>query len=521
MPTYLTPGVYVEEYLGPKNASGYGDARAVAAFVGLADKGPAVPTMVTSWTQYNNIFGGFAGPNNYLPYAVYSFFTNGGARCFIVRAVRSDAVAATGTVVDSTPVGADPENPEGPLPAVKFTALAPGALGNQLSIKITPTGAVGRFNVSVLDGGVEVERFEDLSADPSDGRYLESQIDSPVSGSRLVSMVNLKVSAAGYAYNSVTDVLPAQTVVLAGGEDGEAPHDLVAAAKLLGDLEVNVDLNLPGETNTQTLNSIIQWSEERSETTKVFVVADGPRAAENSTSAQVLTGYTAMVNGAQPLLASSYVALYGPWLLSTDPSSKLFGAVRMLPPGGAVLGKYARNDAVRHVGKTPAGTETRLDGVLAAETRFTAAQLDEAAEAHINIIRGVPGHGICIMGGRTLHRELPDRYISVRRTLMYLRKQLTDITRFAVFEPNGPELWQELVLVLNRYLGTLARAGVLAGQNESEAFFVKCDSDLNPPSEVAAGRVNIDVAVALRYPAEFIIIRLGQYENGTDITESR
>src|SRR5690606_33321476 len=118
----------------------------------------------------------------------------------------------------------------------------------------------------------------------------------------------------------------AQTAVFSGGEDGEGPYDFVAAAKKLADLDVNIDLNLPGETSIQILNEAIAWAEE---TKKVFGVVDGPRAAENATSGQVPTGYTAMVSGATPLLASSYAAIYGPWIMISDPSSRMYGAVRM------------------------------------------------------------------------------------------------------------------------------------------------------------------------------------------------
>ncbi len=51
MPTYLSPGVYVEEVeAGSRPIEGVGTA--VAAFVGLAEKGPAnTPTLVSNWTQ--------------------------------------------------------------------------------------------------------------------------------------------------------------------------------------------------------------------------------------------------------------------------------------------------------------------------------------------------------------------------------------------------------------------------------------------------------------------------------------
>src|SRR5690606_13983671 len=58
MPTYLTPGVYVEEVQsGARPIEGVGTA--VAAFVGFAEKGPFhAPTLVTSWDQYTQRFGG-------------------------------------------------------------------------------------------------------------------------------------------------------------------------------------------------------------------------------------------------------------------------------------------------------------------------------------------------------------------------------------------------------------------------------------------------------------------------------
>ena len=57
MPNYLSPGVYVEEVqAGSRPIEGVGTA--VAAFVGLAEKGPFnAPTLVTNWTQFTGMFG--------------------------------------------------------------------------------------------------------------------------------------------------------------------------------------------------------------------------------------------------------------------------------------------------------------------------------------------------------------------------------------------------------------------------------------------------------------------------------
>src|SRR6266536_883810 len=90
---YLTPGVYVEEVdRGPKPIEGVGTA--VAAFLGVAEKGPfGRATMIANWTQFVDVFGGFV-PGAYLAHAVYGYFNNGGGLCFIVRIGSESAAGA-------------------------------------------------------------------------------------------------------------------------------------------------------------------------------------------------------------------------------------------------------------------------------------------------------------------------------------------------------------------------------------------------------------------------------------------
>ena len=84
MPQYLSPGVYVEELDGgARPIEGVGTA--VAAFVGLAERGPFnEPTLVTNWTQFVTTFGEFI-EGSYLAHSVYGYFQNGGGIAYIVR----------------------------------------------------------------------------------------------------------------------------------------------------------------------------------------------------------------------------------------------------------------------------------------------------------------------------------------------------------------------------------------------------------------------------------------------------
>ena len=67
MPSYLTPGVYVEE-VASSSATLSAGATAVAAFVGFTAKAPKddpsdpeglKPRLVTNWTQFESLYGGF------------------------------------------------------------------------------------------------------------------------------------------------------------------------------------------------------------------------------------------------------------------------------------------------------------------------------------------------------------------------------------------------------------------------------------------------------------------------------
>lgn len=84
MPSYLSPGVYVEEVeSGSRPIEGVGTS--IAAFVGFAQKGPFdEPTLITNWTQYVTTFGDFVD-GTYLASSVYGFFSNGGGVCYVVR----------------------------------------------------------------------------------------------------------------------------------------------------------------------------------------------------------------------------------------------------------------------------------------------------------------------------------------------------------------------------------------------------------------------------------------------------
>nr|WP_107480147.1 protein phosphatase 2C domain-containing protein [Streptomyces sp. alain-838] len=125
MPSYLSPGVYVEEVAsGSRPIEGVGTS--VAAFVGLAPTGPLnEPTLVTNWTQYVAAFGDFTD-GYYLAHSVYGFFNNGGSAAYVVR-VGGSAEDAAGEGSAAAP--AEPAAPAAApaAPAAPATSAAPPA----------------------------------------------------------------------------------------------------------------------------------------------------------------------------------------------------------------------------------------------------------------------------------------------------------------------------------------------------------------------------------------------------------
>ena len=76
MSEFLEPGVYVEEVSsGVKPIEGV--STSTAGFVGLAERGPEEPRFISSWPEFQRIYGGYVPDESYLAYAVEGYFTNG------------------------------------------------------------------------------------------------------------------------------------------------------------------------------------------------------------------------------------------------------------------------------------------------------------------------------------------------------------------------------------------------------------------------------------------------------------
>jgi phage tail sheath protein FI len=83
-----------------------------------------------------------------------------------------------------------------------------------------------------------------------------------------------------------------------------------------------------------------------------------------------------------------------------------------------------------------------------------------------------------------------------------------------VFEPNDERLWSRIKIALSSNLTDFWAKGNLRGANPDSAFYIICDATNNTQSSIEDGYVNIEVGVALQYPAEFVVINLTQWAGG-------
>jgi hypothetical protein len=221
-----------------------------------------------------------------------------------------------------------------------------------------------------------------------------------------------------------------------------------------------------------------------------------------------------------------FAALYYPWLQVPDPTWKpsptnMTPANMLIPPSGAIAGVYARVDQAIGVHKAPANVD--VQGVVGLERKLSDRQQGPLNLEGIDVLRIFPGSGqVTVWGARTTgDRNITDWiYVNVRRLMIYIEQSIEVGIRWAVFEPNALPLWQKLKRTITEFLTRVWRDGALFGSTADQAFYVRIDEALNPPSTRALGRLYIEIGVAPVRPAEFIIVRIGLWDGGAKVTES-
>ena len=252
---------------------------------------------------------------------------------------------------------------------------------------------------------------------------------------------------------------------------------------------------VPGSQDANIQNEVINHCLKMEDR---FAILDGQRNPDGFT-VETIQGQTK---------DSDYAAIYFPWIKVYDPVTKKDGYV--VPPSGHIAGIYALTDSERGVHKAPANAVIR--GPKEVEFRLSKADQAGLNPRGINVIRQFNGN-VTVWGARTLggDKNKDFKYINVRRLFLMLRESIDEGTQWVVFEPNDKKLWDKIRQNIIAFLTNVWRSGALFGDTPQQAFFVKCDEELNPKEVRDLGQVITKIGVAPVTPAEFVIFRIRQW----------
>ncbi len=435
-------------------------------------------------------------------------------------------------------------------PMLHVTAARPGIFGQNVTISVAHNGADRFFLILQAPDGRE-ESWPNLTMDKADLRYVETVLNDRRTGSHLVTVHDLR-SPAGFPGNRPET----GTFSLTGGLSLSHLSGVGALPDKpwgLATLEAIDEVSIVAIPDIMSKPLVGVHRKERRPRCEMLDGEPAPPALDQAPlefpplfdEGQILTLQYALIAHCEQLkdrvaildppaddvrpevpleevitwrnqFDTKYAALYYPWLQVPDPL-RLEGLLRTVPPSGHVAGVYARGDQQLGVHKPPANE--MIEGA-----KDVSAPTDDIAHGNlndqgVNVIRPYNGRGVRVAGARTLSSDSEWRFVNVRRLLIMIEEAIDEGTQWTVFEPNNPDLWRAIDRVARSFLDGLWQRGMLDGATAEEAYFVRCDETTNPPEEIEGGRMICLIGVQPPWPAEFVIVRIGKTESGTEILE--
>ena len=569
MPEYQSPGVFVEEVeSGTKSVEGV--STSTAGFLGQTERGPVEPRLVTSFAQFERLYGQSPKTSD-LDVAVDGFFKNGGSRCYIGRVSADEPTdVATATLVDDS--GTE---------VCEIEANGPGEWGNNVAV-IVEAGQNGTIDIFLRywscdlesvsqpasdrpDPAPDVEEIHDgLSTDPQSSQFYEKQLANSV-------LVDVTFLEEGAPAEGLTWLSRERVQEFSDGglvEVGESEDPIVYIPEDLDDkkkseLKTIADpLDVDQSQTKDDLREDLEAIRSGEQSVDVEVIAD-PSEKPDPDGEVTLRDYEGIdkpslrtgLAGFKQLddislvcipdensikgLTDSLVAHCenmgerfailqapqnpGPVSKMETPVDSSYAAYyyphvevkdpftnreRLAPPGGHIAGLFARSDAQYGVHKAPANEVIR--GILGVQHDLTKGEQDVLNPKGVNCIRSFQGRGIRLWGARTTSSDPEWKYVNVRRLFLYIEQSIDEGTQWAVFEPNDQDLWSRVTQSVENFLTTVWREGGLMGNTADDAFYVRCGEETMTQDDIDNGRLIVEIGVAPVKPAEFVIFRISQ-----------
>jgi phage tail sheath protein FI len=525
-----------------------------AAIIGPTVKGPVeVPTVVTSYSQYQNVFGttltsGSGVYTYFTSIAAYNYFNNGGESLLVARVTSGSFSSANATVYG-----------ESSTAAVTFETLAEGTLMNSSSslnsdgsmdsgsvdnvrweIVNRNTGS-GTFDLLVRRGNdnttekVVLETWTDLSLDPLSTNYVAKRIGDQsftyaadgtsyylqTVGSYPVASKYLRVSTVnsptpnyldntGTAKTAFTASIPLAT----GGGFENAEGGVMAGANFYDTVDssntqgvVGTDytsmINLLSNTDDYKFNILLTPGLYNADYTSqaTSIISNTQNRGDNLYVLDLVKyGQTVTsVTGQAKSRNTSYAASYWPWVQVIDPDT---GTQVWVPASTVMGGVFAYNDAVSDPWFAPAGINRGgLGQVVRPERKLAQSTRDTLYTSKVNPIASFPGTGVVVYGQKTLQTRASalDR-VNVRRLLIAMKSFISQIANNLVFEQNSIATRNNFLAQVNPYLeGIQQRQGLYA-------FKVVMDDSNNTADVIDRNQLVGQIYVQPTRTAEFIYL---------------
>jgi phage tail sheath protein FI len=254
---------------------------------------------------------------------------------------------------------------------------------------------------------------------------------------------------------------------------------------------------IPGVTTDQAHAALV----EHAEIYHRFAILDPPFGADKQDVIDIRENY-----------GTWYAGLYWPWVLFRDIAG---GDLPVFyPPSGFIAAACAHVD--RTIGTHKAPANIQIPGALGVERASNGqSQTDDNTREllngkSINVITPLPEQGIKVYGARVMTGDPRIQMVHQIRMLnlfYYSLKIGYQWAVFAVVDGQG-RLFRDLVATGNAFLKPYWEVGALYGKRAVDAFIVVADDSNNPPEELEAQRVHVQVGVHLSPTAEIIIVNI-------------
>ena len=541
-----------------------------AAIIGPTVKGPVeIPTVVTSYSQYQNTFGTtFTSGSNVYTYltsiAAYNYFANGGESLLIARVVSSSAdwTSATNSpdISGSTSASAafvietisEGELMNSSSSLANSGSLPSGSADNyRWEISNSDTGS-GTFSLLIRRGDDEtnnkivLETWTGLSLDPLSENFISKIIGDQtlnynsnnnqiqVSGSypnnsKYIRIKEINTLTPNYFDNSSTAKVEftGSIPLNASGSFGSATGLNVGAGDnyyydkittntqgLVADDYDNM-VNLFSNQDDYQFNVLATpglLDSVATHKTQITNIINNTQNRGDNLYVVDLAAYdstVATVTATAGVRNTSYAAAYWPWVQTIDPDT--FQRV-WVPASTMIPGVYAYNDSVSEPWFAPAGINRGgLSTVVRAEQKLTQANRDSLYTGKVNPIATFPGTGVVVYGQKTLQTKASalDR-VNVRRLLIALKSYISQVANNLVFEQNTIATRNAFLAQVNPYLASVQqRQGLYA-------FKVVMDDSNNTADVIDRNQMVGQIYIQPTKTAEFIYLNFNILPTGVE-----